>query len=496
MHIRRMEVAHDQYVLPSEDEVGFAQIAKKSNLERKMVIKTLDNFYYTQLIRNNNLTMHKMEISGITIDVIDKSNDFLAEAVEACADRVIKSPDHDMDDQLALVSDLFISGTASQKDIFESAGFDNGTYSPERLWLALGEKYLEDKGKFPKTVAALFRDDFSNDLAVLLGEPIHTDIESFEDSVKDLEDSELTTLMNKLNNRLGNQRKWLEQLAQGTAGKSKPIVLERLDQTQAAITATAANCINQINNDQSLDEDQRIDAIVGLFKLVESNQLDLTNAILEREDASRLPEELREQITEHYYRKPPRRFAKKVIDIFANNFDDEIKQVQKYYEIDESDTPLYGDPIQVLGQAMGDFTEELQYHLGLFHRIDNSLDDAETYKLVEELDERSVSMNTVFGNAVDSILAYTEDDSERVELLSELFLALDNCHTPAVATMMEKKPIPSYSPEELRAQVEEAYAKIKNANYRKEITGMFRDQIYKNTDEIIEKYGREDSDSF
>jgi hypothetical protein len=440
--------------------------------------------------------MRSVEVPGITIDVIDKSNDFLAEAVDACVERAMKSPDHDMDDQLALVSDLFISGAASQKDIFETAGFDNGTYSPEGLWLVLGQKYLEDKGRFPKAAAALFREDFSNDLAILLGEPVHTDIESFEDSVKDLEDSELATLMNKLNIRLRNQRAWLDQLAQGTAGKSKPVVLERLDQTQAAITATVANCINQINNDQSLDEDQRIDAIVGLFKLVESNQLDLTNAILEREDAGRLPEELREQITEHYHRKSPRRFAKKVIDIFANGFDDEIKQVQKYYEIDESDTPLYGDPIQVLGQAMGDFTEELQYHLGLFQKIYSSVNDGKTYRLLEELDERTVSMSTVFCNAVDSILAYTEDDSERVELLSELFLALDNCHTPAIAVMMEEESKPIYNPDELRTRIEKAYAKIKTANYSKEIAGMFRDQIYKNTDGIIEKYGREDSDSF
>lgn len=493
--MRRMEVDHDQYRLPSDDSKRFDMLARRSNIDKNLFIQALDGFWMSQQVRLSYICSFLFTgDTDVSVRKFRKSNDMVAESVEKVLEQGITSPFSDKNkeaDTIELAAELFNSGAAFQREAFEEAGIDTENYSQNYLRTALTDMYIDDKKQFPHIAAQRYREKFASDLNKLTGKDINTPDYDF-DSLSDVNGSELDKQLVYYDVKLDAQNARIEYIKKDRPADDLDRQLGVIEKSHKGIVESFKRIIHLVHI-ETPDKDDRIDAAVELFRLAASKQQEAIDSILEIETAGGYDfEQLRQEIAELYDTHSAELFVTNVTEKFDKEFGDDIRQVREKVCVQPIDAPELGT-FSTLNQVLGDYTQELLVQRGLIEDVYTS-SEIQALRSIDELEGRSMHLSTLFSNSVMHIFHYTEDVESRVAMITELFLALGN----SLALPLKKEDTTDTKDNTEASiylvHVRELYDTCSPNEFRKKIRAAFNDLVYGKIESIQDFFSRDNDD--
>jgi superfamily II DNA helicase RecQ len=165
MGYERLRINQERINLTDEELSAFDTLARRSRLERRLVITTLDIFYDSQQNRIDTLEDHINDPDSTTLHDVDRSYATAAEAVREVAVAALRSPWHRAEERVELMTDLFISASTYQQPMLAKYDIETHQYNLDALRHTIAELYMNNhRQDFVELVRTEYGQDFSEEL--------------------------------------------------------------------------------------------------------------------------------------------------------------------------------------------------------------------------------------------------------------------------------------------------------------------------------------------
>lgn len=265
MGYERLRINQERINLTDEELSAFDTLARRSRLERRLVIATLDIFYDSQQNRVDTLEDHINDPLSTTQHEVDRSYATAEEAVREVASAALRSPWHGAEERVELMADLFISAGAYQQQMFEDYKLSPYPYDPQELRRSITELYKNNRRQdLVNAIKAKYGQHFSEELDAIMGQFWDEPNFAMYHELDKSPESRHAIALDKFNETLDNSAELLKQLEKSDDDMTTDIILNQTYRAQLSHMVVMLEALDSVVANFGNHEDRVVYA-TGMF---------------------------------------------------------------------------------------------------------------------------------------------------------------------------------------------------------------------------------------
>ena len=329
MGYERLRINHEQINLTDKEVTAFDTLARRSRLERRLVVTTLDIFYDSQQNRIDTLEDHINDPLSTTQREVDRSYAAAEEAIREVASAALRSPWHRVEERVELITELFMSAGAYQQQMFEDYNLIPHPYDPQELRRSIAELYTNNRRQdFVDAVQAKYGQHFSEELDAIMGQFWDEPNFAMYHELDKSPESRHAVMLDKFNETLDNSAELLKQLEKSDDDLTTDIILNQTYRAQLSHMVAMLEALDSVIANFKAHDD-RVAYAVGMFARLHDAHSRIAARLTDEPDVAINHEAIRQEIND--MPQDQNGFTDAVYKKYARLFQHDLGMVRNLY---------------------------------------------------------------------------------------------------------------------------------------------------------------------